>query len=132
MARRRRTGRRSRACRPWSRSRSRVAWSWRCRREGMESLQLEEIFWMRHCHMIGITAVAVDAERVGLHAHVLFAGEASLAFAAAEPGIDQRNVADLEIALVVGLGIRTERQDFADGLMTHGARQRQPPISERH
>ena len=82
---------------------------------------------MRHRHMVGITAVAVDAERIGLQAHILFAGEADLAFAAAEPGIDQRHVADFEIA-GNGLGIRPERQHFADSLMPHGSRQRHTAI----
>ena len=85
---------------------------------------------MRHRHVVGIAAVAIDAERSRLQAHVLVAGEAHLAFAAAEPGIDQRDVADLEIA-GGSLGIRPERHDFADGLMAHGARQRHAAILQR-
>ena len=85
---------------------------------------------MRHRHVVGITTVAVDAERIGLQAHVLFAGKADLTFAAAKPGIDQRDVAYFEIALVVGLGIRSERQHFADSLVAHRSRQRHAAIPQ--
>ena len=86
---------------------------------------------MRHRHVVGIAAVAIDAERIGLQAHVLVAGETGLAFAAAEPRIDQRDVADLEIALVGGFDIGPERQHLADRLMAHRARQRHAAILER-
>jgi hypothetical protein len=70
----------------------------------------------------GSSPVAIDAERVRLQAHVLFAGETGRAFAAAEPRIGQHDVADLETALVALLDIRPESCDFADGLMAHRAR----------
>src|SRR6202040_2281659 len=76
-------------------------------------------------------AVAIDAERIRLSAHILFAGEAHLAFAAAEPGIDQCDVADLEIALVGGRDIASERQHFTDALMSHRSRQRHAAILQR-
>src|SRR6202043_150360 len=100
------------------------------RGHGIEPPEIQEIARMRHRHVVGIAAVAVDAEGRGLRAHVLFAGETDLAFTAAEPGIDQRNVADLEIA-GISLGIRPERNDLADGLMSHRPRQRYATIPER-
>jgi len=33
---------------------------------GIEALQVEEIPWMRHDHVVGIAAIAIDAERAGL------------------------------------------------------------------
>ena len=86
---------------------------------------------MRHRHVVGIAAIAVDAERIGFQAHILFAGETGVAFAAAEPGIHQRHVADFEIAPVAGPDIRPERQHFADRLMAHGSRQRHAAILQR-
>jgi hypothetical protein len=82
---------------------------------------------VRHDHMIGIAAVTIDAERGRLQAHVFIAGETGLAFAAAKPGIDQRDVADLETGRV-GLCVGPERQHFADSLVPHGSRQRHAAI----
>ncbi len=49
------------------------------RGDGIEALQIQEILRMRHRHVIGIAAVAIDAERIRLdHAHVLVAGEAQV------------------------------------------------------
>ena len=85
---------------------------------------------MRHRHMVGIAAVAIDAERIGLQAHVFIAGQTGLAFAAAQPRIDQRDVADLETA-GFGLGVGPERQHLADRLMSHRSRQRHAAILQR-
>ena len=87
---------------------------------------------MRHGHVIGVAAVAIDAERSGFQAHVLFARQADIAFAAAKPGIDQRDVADLEIALVACLDVRSERQHFADRFVAHGSGQRYAAVLQRH
>src|SRR6202042_1885990 len=78
--------------------------------DGIETLQVDQIFRVRDRHVIGITTVTVDADRVRLdRAHVLFAREAGRAFAAAEPGIGQRDRADLQSALVALLHVRAER-----------------------
>jgi len=99
---------------------------------GIEPLEVEQIFRMRHRHVIGIAAVAIDAERIRLdRAHVLVAAETGRAFAAAEPGIGQRDVADLEAALVGVLDVGAEGHDLADRLMPHRARQRHAAILER-
>src|SRR6185437_10543824 len=68
--------------------------------------------------------------RIGFQAHVLIAGETGLAFAATEPRVDQRDVADLE-ATGGRLGIRPKRHHFANGLMSHGSRQRHAAVPER-
>src|SRR5277367_475515 len=87
---------------------------------------------MRHHHIIGIAAVAVDAERIRLDgAHVLVTCETGFAFAAAEPGIGQRDVSDLEIALVASLHLWPKRDHLADGLMPHRSRQRNATILQR-
>src|SRR6202790_1799734 len=55
--------------------------------DGIEALQVEEILWMRHDHVVGIAAIAIDAEGTGLDdAHVLVAAKTRLALAAAAPG----------------------------------------------
>ncbi|OIQ72817.1 hypothetical protein GALL_455540 [mine drainage metagenome] len=82
---------------------------------------------MRHDHVIGIAAVTINAERIRLQAHIFIAGETGLAFAAAKPGIDQGDVADLEAA-GVGLRIGSKCQHLANGLMPHGSRQRHAAI----
>src|SRR5579863_8580609 len=52
--------------------------------DGIEPLQVDQIFRMRHRHVIGIAAVAIDAERAWLDdAHVLITANAGLALAAA-------------------------------------------------
>ena len=82
---------------------------------------------MRHRHVVGIAAIAVDAEQSGLQAHVLSPARQH-ALAAAKPGIDQRDVADFEIAFVAGLPSGPNANDFADALVAHGPRQRYAAI----
>ena len=49
------------------------------RGDGIEPLQVQQIFRIRHRHVVGIAAVAIDAERVRLDdAHVLVAADAGL------------------------------------------------------
>src|SRR5262249_17446741 len=70
------------------------------------------------------------AESGRLEAHVFVARKTGFAFAAAEPGIHQRDVADLQ-SPSFGFRIRSEPQDLADGLMTHRSRQRHAAILQR-
>src|SRR5262245_22749183 len=87
---------------------------------------------MRHRHVIGIAAVAIDAERIRLdRAHVLVAAETGRTLAAAEPGIGQRDVADRKTTLVGVLDVRPERDDLADRLVAHRARQRDAAVLQR-
>ena len=87
---------------------------------------------MRHRHVIGITAVAVDAERVRLHrTHVLVICKTARAFAAAEPGIGQRDGADLEPTFVGVLHVRPEGDDLARRLVAHGAWQGYAAVLQR-
>ena len=84
---------------------------------------------MRHRHVVGIAAVAIDAERIRLDdAHVLIATDAGLALAATKPGIGQHDVAGLETAFIAFFHIRPEGYDFADGFVSHRARQRHATI----
>src|SRR5215212_2893046 len=103
----------------------------RRRADRVEPFQVQEIARMRHAHVVGIAAVTIDAERSGFQTHILFARQTDIALAAAEPWIDQRHVADLEITLVACLDIRSERKHFPDGFMSHRSGQRYAPIFQR-
>jgi hypothetical protein len=98
----------------------------------MEPFQIQQILRVRHRHVVGIAAVAIDAERVRLDdAHVLVAAHTRRAFAAAEPGVDQGHVTHLEVALVRGADVGPECHDFADRLVPHRARQRHAAVLQR-
>ncbi|MGY4593815.1 hypothetical protein ACVWXL_001561 [Bradyrhizobium sp. GM22.5] len=86
---------------------------------------------MRHQHVVGIAAVAIDAERARRQAHVLVTGETGRAFAATDPGIDQPDIADLHVALVRRLHVRAEGEHLADRLVPHGQRQVDAAVLQR-
>ena len=78
---------------------------------------------MRHGEFVRIAAIAIDAEKSWLEAHVFVTGFTYSALPAADPRIHQPDIADRD-----ALGFRAERHHFADGLMTHGQRQRHTAI----
>src|SRR5436309_2998202 len=61
-------------------------------------------------------------------APALSAAKAGRALAAPEPGIGDRDVPDLQPALVALRDIGAEGDDLADGFMAHGARQRHAAV----
>jgi hypothetical protein len=69
---------------------------------------------VRHKQVVRIAAVAVNAERARRHAELLFVLLADFAFAAADPWEDQTAIAKLHAH-----GLRPERDDLADVLVTH-------------
>ncbi len=73
---------------------------------------------MRHQDVIGVAAIAEDAEEARTEAQLLLAALANRAGAAAEPGKDQALVADLGAAR-----LRAQGDDLADRLVPHGQRQ---------
>ena len=80
---------------------------------------------MRDGDVIGIAAIAIDAEAARPHAHILVAGLADGAIAAADPGVDEARLADLD-ALPSRLG--SERHHLARRLMSHCERERDAAI----
>ena len=61
----------------------------------IEVAEIDEIARIRHQDMRGIAAVAIDAQRPRLVAHMLVARGAQAARAAADPGIDDTALPDL-------------------------------------
>ena len=78
----------------------------------------EKIFGTRDDQFVGIAAVAMNAEATWLHAEVFIAVAADRTDAAADPGIDEANLADLAVG-----HIGSDREDLARGLMSEGQRQ---------
>ena len=68
--------------------------------------------------LVGVAAVAMDAEAARLHAQVLMTRAADAAFAAADPGIDENHFADFAV-----LDVRPDRDDLARGFVAQRHRQ---------
>ena len=63
---------------------------------GIEAAGIDQMPRMRRNDVGAVAAVLVDAQAAGRdRAHVVFLGQALLAFAAAQPGVDDAQVADL-------------------------------------
>src|SRR5271166_5338842 len=73
---------------------------------------------MRDEELVGIAAIAVNAETARLHAEVLVAVTADPANAAADPRIDQAHLTDFAVSHV-----RANRYDLAHGLVSERQRQ---------
>ena len=80
------------------------------------------------CHDMGaVAAVLVDAEAAPVQAHVVVVGQALLAMAAADPGVDDAQVADLDAGR-----LGPELAHPPDDLMPHRQRQHDAAIFQRH
>src|SRR3954453_1609041 len=80
---------------------------------------------MRHQHVVAVAARTEHADETRLEAELFVAAPAHLAFAAADPWIDQAAVAGLDVASV-GAG----RYHLADGLVSHDERQGETALGE--
>ena len=88
------------------------------RRHRIEALQVDEIFWMPHDDMVGITAVALDTEGPHRQAIILMILLAHFASAAALPGIDEAHLSHLDAAR-----LGPDGDHLADRLVSHSERQ---------
>ncbi len=78
---------------------------------------------MRNDDLIGIAAVAMNAEAAGLHAQIFIALTADAADAAADPRIDEHHLADLSVR-----HIGSDGQDFAGCFVAERQGQRDAAI----
>ena len=92
---------------------------------GRDIADIEQITRVRHQQVIGIAAGTEHPDAEWGAAHLFFAGPADGAFAAAEPGMHQPAVADLH-----ALGVRADRDHFADIFVAHGQRELHAAIGQ--
>ena len=76
-----------------------------------------------------IAAILVNAQAVADHAHVVFVGQAFLAMSAAEPRINNPQIAFLHAQAG---RIRPQLAHAADDFMPHGQRQFYPAVLQVH
>jgi hypothetical protein len=77
--------------------------------------------------MGAVAAVLIHAQAAALQAHIVLLRQAGAAYAAAHPGEDDADIADLHAG-----GIRAEPDDAADDLMPHGQRQHHAAVLQVH
>ena len=87
-------------------------------RHGIEPVERQQVFRVRDDDLVGIAAIAMNAEAARLHAQVFGPGAADAADAAADPGIDQHHLADLAV-----LDLRADGDDFPGCLVAERERQ---------
>jgi hypothetical protein len=95
-------------------------------RDRIEAGKVEEIARMRHEDMVGVAAIAMDAETARLEAQVFVPGAAHLANAATDPRVDETRLANRH---ALRLGAKGEH--FTHRLVPHGKRQRHAPVLQR-
>ncbi len=92
-------------------------------RDGIEPVERQQIFRVRNDDLIGIAAVAMNAEAARLHAKIFVAVAADAAGSAADPGIDEHDLADFAVR-----HIGADGQDLAGCFMAERQGQRNAAI----
>ena len=92
----------------------------------IEIADVDQVACVRHQDLLGIAAMAMHAEKARGRTEILVAGQADRAFAAADPGVDQPDIADRDSG-----GVGPQGHDLADRLMAHGERQPDAAVLER-